>query len=116
MPEWLDVAVRSVIFLVFLFFVTKVLGKKQIAQLSFFEYVTGITIGSIAAEGIMGLDGNMYLGMIAIVIVALIPFLSGLHFFKKQKISRFYRRQGDHIHKRRKSSGRQFEERKIYNR
>ena len=81
-------------------------GKKQIAQLSFFEYVTGITIGSIAAEGIMGLDGNMYLGLLAIVIVALLPFLSGSYFFKKQKIPRFYRRQGNHIHKRRKSYGR----------
>ena len=106
MPEWLDVAVRSRNVSCFSFFVTKALGKKQIAQLSFFEYVTGITIGSIAAEGIMGLDGNIYLGLLAIVIVALIPFYSWSHFFKKQKISRFYRRQGDYIHQRRKSYGR----------
>lgn len=33
-----------------LFFVAKVIGHKQIAQLDFFDYVTGITIGSIAAE------------------------------------------------------------------
>ena len=94
MPEWLDVAVRSVIFLVFLFFVTKVSGKKQIAQLSFFEYVTGITIGSIAAEGIMGLDGNIYLGMLAIVIVALIPFLSGLLSLKSKKFRDFIEGKG----------------------
>ena len=94
MPEWLDVAVRSVMFLVFLFFVTKALGKKQIAQLSFFEYVTGITIGSIAAEGIMGLDGNMYLGLLAIVIVALLPFLSGLISLKSKKFRDFIEGKG----------------------
>lgn len=33
-----------------LFAVAKFIGNKQIAQLDFFDYVTGITIGSIAAE------------------------------------------------------------------
>lgn len=33
-----------------LFVVAKFIGHKQIAQLDFFDYITGITIGSIAAE------------------------------------------------------------------
>ena len=33
-----------------LFLVAKFIGHKQIAQLYFFDYITGITIGSIAAE------------------------------------------------------------------
>lgn len=33
-----------------LFLVDKVVGHKQLAQLDFFDYITGITIGSIAAE------------------------------------------------------------------
>ena len=33
-----------------LFLVDKFVGHKQIAQLDFFDYITGITIGSIAAE------------------------------------------------------------------
>ena len=33
-----------------LFFIAKFIGHKQIAQLDFFDYITGITIGSIAAE------------------------------------------------------------------
>ena len=33
-----------------LFLTAKVLGHKQVAQLDFFDYITGITIGSIAAE------------------------------------------------------------------
>ncbi|MBQ8835262.1 MAG: DUF421 domain-containing protein [Oscillospiraceae bacterium] len=33
-----------------LFIIAKFIGHKQIAQLDFFDYITGITIGSIAAE------------------------------------------------------------------
>ncbi len=35
---------------VFLFVISKLMGKKQIAQLEFVDYVMGISIGSIAAE------------------------------------------------------------------
>lgn len=40
----------SSIAVVYLFLVSKILGKKQIAQLEFIDYVLGISIGSIAAE------------------------------------------------------------------
>lgn len=33
-----------------LFIITRLLGKKQMSQLTFFNYITGITIGSIAAN------------------------------------------------------------------
>ena len=46
----LHVVVYSVSSFLFLFVVTKIMGKKQIAQLSFLDYVIGISLGSIAAE------------------------------------------------------------------
>lgn len=33
-----------------LFIIAKIMGHRQVAQLDFFDYITGITIGSIAAE------------------------------------------------------------------
>ncbi len=33
-----------------LFIITKIMGHKQVAQLDFFDYISGITIGSVAAE------------------------------------------------------------------
>lgn len=33
-----------------LFIIAKFIGRKQVSQLDFFDYITGITIGSIAAE------------------------------------------------------------------
>ena len=40
----------SVLSAVALFVIAKVMGHKQMSQLDFFDYITGITIGSIAAE------------------------------------------------------------------
>lgn len=50
MNEGLVVLVRSVIGFFSLLIFTRILGKEQISQLTFFDYVLGITIGSIAAS------------------------------------------------------------------
>ena len=44
------VLINSVVSFVFLFIISKLLGKKQIAQLEFIDYAVGISLGSIAAE------------------------------------------------------------------
>ena len=44
------VVLTSVLSVAALFFITKIMGHKQVAQLDFFDYVSGITIGSIGAE------------------------------------------------------------------
>lgn len=41
---------RSIIAFLTLFLFARILGKQQVTHLNFFEYATGITIGSIAAE------------------------------------------------------------------
>ncbi|MCQ6282711.1 DUF421 domain-containing protein [Bacillus sp. EB600] len=75
MPGWIDIAFRSILFLLILLITTKMLGKKQISELSFFEYVSGITIGSIAGEVITGLESNIFYGILAILIFGLVTLL-----------------------------------------
>lgn len=48
--EFIKVVLTSLLSVVTLFIIAKVLGHKQMSQLDFFDYITGITIGSIAAE------------------------------------------------------------------
>jgi uncharacterized membrane protein YcaP (DUF421 family) len=74
MPGWFFIISRSLIFLLLLFITTKILGKKQISELSFFEYVAGITIGSIAGEVVTGLESNAYHGALAIIVFGLVTF------------------------------------------
>lgn len=46
----INVTLTSFLSVLALFIIAKALGHKQMAQLDFFDYITGITIGSIAAE------------------------------------------------------------------
>jgi uncharacterized membrane protein YcaP (DUF421 family) len=94
MPGWIDLIIRSFVFLTLLFFMTKILGKKQISELSFFEYVSGITIGSIAGEAITGLEKNMFQGMIAIIIFSLATLLADILALKSKSFRDFIEGRG----------------------
>ena len=48
--EFAKIVLSSLLSYAALFLCAKVIGRKQIAQLNFLDYITGITIGSIAAE------------------------------------------------------------------
>ncbi len=68
MQEWLLVTFRTILTIVVLFFMTKLLGKRQVSQLSLFEYITGITIGSLAATIPIEMDGTWHLGLISLAV------------------------------------------------
>lgn len=48
--DFLSLCITALSSFAALFIIAKFIGHKQIAQLDFFDYITGITIGSIAAE------------------------------------------------------------------
>lgn len=48
--EIIKVLLTSLLSVVALFVIAKIMGHKQMSQLDFFDYISGITIGSIAAE------------------------------------------------------------------
>lgn len=54
--DLLRVAVTSLASLAAMFLLTKLMGNKQVSQMNLFDYVIGITIGSIAAEMATELD------------------------------------------------------------
>ncbi|RJE87763.1 DUF421 domain-containing protein [Paenibacillus sp. 1011MAR3C5] len=68
MPDWLEIVLRTLASIVILFILTKVLGKRQISELSLFEYITGISIGNIAAYISLDLDNLWYLGIVSLVV------------------------------------------------
>ena len=61
----------SLLSVVALFLFAKAVGHKQISQLDFFDYISGITIGSIAAELATELERPLY-PLIAIVIYGIV--------------------------------------------
>lgn len=67
--EVLSVCLTSIFSYVALFILTKMMGHKQVSQLDFFDYITGITIGSIAAEFATELEAH-WKPLLAMVIYA----------------------------------------------
>lgn len=78
--NWLDIFLRSIVSLLVLFLITELMGKKQISQLNLFDYIIGISIGSIAAS--LSVDDSIdYIdGVLAIVVyggfAALISYIT----------------------------------------
>lgn len=73
MPDWLNIVLRSIGSLAYLFLLTKIIGKRQIKQLTYIEYIVGITIGSIAAFMATEMDGPVYHSLIGMGIFAIFP-------------------------------------------
>ena len=46
----LNISMRSTLIVVVLLILTRLLGKKQMSQLTYFNYITGVTMGSVAGD------------------------------------------------------------------
>ena len=68
MNSLFDIFFRSLLSIVALFFITELMGKKQISQLNMFDYIIGISIGSIAASLSVDDSINYLDGILAIVV------------------------------------------------
>jgi len=71
----LHTAVSSIIAIISLFILARIMGKKQMSQLNFFDYVIGITIGSIASEYAVVRSIHPAEGLTALVVVSLFSIL-----------------------------------------
>lgn len=89
MPDWIEIIVRTLFSAAVLFLMTKILGKRQVAQLSLFEYITGITIGNLAAFISLEIDTTWYLGVISLVVWVGISFGIEILQMKSKKMRNF---------------------------
>lgn len=71
MSEILYVIALSLGSVVALFILTKLMGYRQMSQMSMFDYINGITIGSIAAEMATSLEDNFVQPLTAMIVYAL---------------------------------------------
>lgn len=72
------VLIDSAVAFVYLFIISKLLGKKQIAQLEFIDYTVGISLGSIAAEMATNTETPFYYFLIAMTIFFALAFIVAL--------------------------------------
>ena len=72
-----------------LFILTKLMGNKEMSQLSMFDYIIGITIGSIAAEMSTALESDFMQPLLAMIIYALASIIISFVSYKSLKLNRF---------------------------
>ncbi|CAH2214226.1 YetF domain-containing protein [Tepidibacter aestuarii] len=58
MKLYLEIIIQTFLAFFAILFITRLLGRQQVAQLTFYEYINGITFGSIAATLATDLDNN----------------------------------------------------------
>ena len=75
--EFIKILLASALSYAAIFLSAKVIGHKQVSQLGFWDYITGITIGSIAAELATDLE-NMWKPLTAIAVYTLLSIVISL--------------------------------------
>lgn len=88
--ELFDVTLRAILSLITLFLITKMLGKKQVSQLSLFDYVIGISIGNFAAEMTINLESDYLHGILAVVIFGVVAYLVSILTMKSIHLRRYF--------------------------
>ena len=71
--DYITVIITSFVSLIVLFLLTKLIGNKQLSELTMFDYIVSITIGSIAAEMATELE-NPERPLIAMCVYAFVSF------------------------------------------
>lgn len=87
--ELLTVFGASIGSIITLFFLSKLMGNKEMSQMTLFDYTNGITIGSIAAEMATSLENDFLKPLLAMIIYTLAVILITFITQKSLKARRF---------------------------
>lgn len=88
--DLLNIALTSIGSIIALFLLTKFIGNRQMSELNMFDYINGITIGSIAAEMATSLEDDFLKSLLAMVIYAITTVLISVLANKSIKLRRFF--------------------------
>ena len=86
--DFLQIMLTTVLSAAVLFAIAKISGHKQVAQLDFFDYISGITIGSIAAELATELE-DPWKPLTALVVYGTIAVMLRVLTTKRQKSRKY---------------------------
>lgn len=76
--------------LLILFILTKLMGNREMSQLTMFDYIVGITIGSIAAEMSTSLESNFMEPVVAMIVYGLVTVFISYITCKSLSLRRFF--------------------------
>lgn len=86
----IKIILASLLSIVVMLAIAKLIGNKQISELNMFDYINGITVGSIAAEMSVSQEPReVLIAFVAMVVYGLVIFLFSILTIKSVKCRRF---------------------------
>lgn len=74
----LNVIIRTIVILFILFIFVKIIGKKQVSQMNLFDYIVGITMGSVVADISLDIEKSFLSGVVSLTIYCLAGLMSAI--------------------------------------
>ena len=90
MNELTNVILRTIIVLMTIFILFKFMGKKQVSQLSMFDYIIGITIGSVVADISLDIEKNFMAGITCLLIYGISDIIVSILCLKSIQLRNFF--------------------------
>lgn len=88
MKTFIEVVVQTLLAFFSILYIARILGRQQISQLTFHEYINGITFGSIAATLATDTDQRTWQHLIGLILFGALTFLISYLTMKSRSISK----------------------------
>lgn len=88
LSDIIDIILQTLIAFFAILFITRILGRQQVAQLTVYEYINGITFGSIAATVATDLGQSSIGHLIGLFLFGALTYIIGYISRKKRKFSK----------------------------
>lgn len=85
-----EITMRSFVSVILLFIMAKIIGPRQIAQMTFYDYIIGISVGSIAAATAIDPELPLWDGALAILIYTVVSVGMAISGSKNIHARRFF--------------------------
>ncbi len=76
MPDWIMILIRSVVMFLLIITFLRFVGRKQTSQMTYSDFVVGITIGGMAALISLNVVTNLALGLVGLAVWVLLMVLA----------------------------------------
>lgn len=86
MQAHLDIVLRTVVAMIMLLVIAKILGKQTISNLTFHDFVTGIILGSLAANLAFNKDLKSSYMIVALIVITATSFLLSVIAIKSRRM------------------------------
>ncbi|MFC5652545.1 DUF421 domain-containing protein [Paenibacillus solisilvae] len=86
MHAYMEILIRAILSIILLLFIAKILGKQTISNMTFHDFVTGITIGAIAANLAFNEDLKWSYLLLSLVVISATSFSLSLIALKNRKL------------------------------